>query len=152
VILRILTVFLLTLALNAEPARSDVQIEAQIKTKLAKSVIGKDGFAVRVKDGVAYWTGSTTIPQHKGGATRMAKAAGAKRVVNDIHVIGAKGPGKSVAKAAPEIAPAPVAVTVKPSKTAEAPKPQIIPAVPGVANPAAAASPKRATVQWVPAR
>ncbi len=65
---------------------SDAEIEATIKAKLLKSKIGKDGFQVHVKDGVATWTGSTSIMQHKGAATRMAKTAGASRVVNNIKV------------------------------------------------------------------
>src|SRR5271155_3686216 len=65
---------------------SDAEIEATIKAKLLKSKIGKEGFQVHVKDGVATWTGSTTIMQHKGAATRMAKTAGALQVVNNIKV------------------------------------------------------------------
>jgi osmotically-inducible protein OsmY len=65
---------------------SDAEIEATIKAKLLKSKIGKEGFQVRVKEGVATWTGSTSIMQHKGAATRMAKTAGALRVVNNIKV------------------------------------------------------------------
>ncbi len=65
---------------------SDAEIEATIKAKLAKSKIGKDGFQVHIKDGVATWTGTTAIMQHKGAATRMAKTAGAIRVVNNIKV------------------------------------------------------------------
>lgn len=132
---RILAVFALAMALGAaEPPRSDIQIEALIRTKLAKSLIGKDGFTFRVKDGVVYWEGSTTIPQHKGGATRMAKSSGAKRVVNQIRVAGAKTPA------------------VGQSKAASAPKPVASGGIPEVSNPASTASPKRATVQWVPAR
>ena len=67
-------------------APQDVQIESNIRTRLAKSVIGKDGFTVRVQGGVAYWDGSTNVVQHKGAATRMAKTAGAKKVVNNIKV------------------------------------------------------------------
>ncbi len=66
--------------------RSDVEIEAAIKTKLAKSKIGKDGFQVHVKNGIATWQGSTAVMQHKGAATRMAKTAGAVQVVNNIKV------------------------------------------------------------------
>ena len=65
---------------------SDAEIEATIKAKLAKSKIGKDGFQVHVKDRVATWTGSTTVMQHKGAATRMAKAAGAIQVINNIKI------------------------------------------------------------------
>ena len=65
---------------------SDAEIEATIKAKLAKSKIGKDGFQVHVKDRVATWTGITSVMQHKGAATRMAKTAGATRVVNNIKI------------------------------------------------------------------
>jgi len=41
---------------------------------------------VRVQGGVAYWDGTTNVVQHKGAATRMAKSAGAKKVVNNIKV------------------------------------------------------------------
>jgi len=67
-------------------ALQDVQLEAAIRTRLAKSVIGKDGLSVRVQGGVAYWDGTTNVVQHKGAATRMAKSAGAKKVVNNIKV------------------------------------------------------------------
>ena len=73
-------------AIQAKNAEQDKQIEAAIKAKLAKSKIGKDGFAVRVQGGVAYWTGSTSVLQHKGAATRMAKTSGARLVVNNIQV------------------------------------------------------------------
>jgi osmotically-inducible protein OsmY len=65
---------------------SDAEIEATIKTKLAKSKIGKDGIQVHVKNGIATWTGATSVMQHKGAATRMAKTAGAIQVVNNIKV------------------------------------------------------------------
>ena len=67
-------------------AQEDKQIEATIRAKLAKSKVGKDGFTVRVQGGIAYWEGSTDVVQHKGTATRMAKTAGAKSVVNNIKV------------------------------------------------------------------
>ena len=67
-------------------AQQDKQTEAVIRTKLAKSKIGKDGFTVRVQGGVAYWEGSTNVVQHKGAATRMAKTAGVNKVVNNIKV------------------------------------------------------------------
>jgi len=65
---------------------SDEEIEATIKGKLAKSKIGKDGLQVHVKNGIATWTGSTNVMQHKGAATRMAKTAGAIQVVNNIKI------------------------------------------------------------------
>lgn len=75
----------------AQPAQSasaqdDKALEAAIRAKLAKSKIGKDGFTVRVQGGVAYWEGSTSVVQHKGSATRMAKTAGARKVINNIKV------------------------------------------------------------------
>jgi hypothetical protein len=73
---------------HSEGKFSDAEIEATIKAKLAKSKIGKEGFQVHVKDRVATWTGTTTVMQHKGAATRMAKAAGALTVVNNIKVSG----------------------------------------------------------------
>jgi hypothetical protein len=76
---------------HSEGKFSDAEIEATIKAKLAKSKIGKDGFQVHVKDRVATWTGSTTVMQHKGAATRMAKAAGAIQVLNNIKVSGDAG-------------------------------------------------------------
>jgi hypothetical protein len=53
---------------------------------LSRSKIGKDGFTVRVQGGIAYWDGSTNVVQHTGSATRMAKTAGTKAVVNNIQV------------------------------------------------------------------
>jgi len=67
-------------------AQEDKQIEAAIRAKLEKSKIGKDGFKVHVQGGVATWEGTTNVLQHKGAATRMAKTAGAKAVVNHIKV------------------------------------------------------------------
>ena len=70
---------------NAQ-SQQDKDIEAKIRAKLAKSKLQKDGLTVRVQGGVAYWEGNTGVVQHKGTATRMAKTAGAKAVVNNIKV------------------------------------------------------------------
>jgi hypothetical protein len=67
-------------------AQEDRVIEAAIKARLEKSKIGKDGFKVRVQGGVATWEGATEVLQHKGAATRMAKSAGARAVINNIKV------------------------------------------------------------------
>ena len=67
-------------------APSDAQIEATIRTKLAKSKIGKDGFRFHVQHGVVTWDGATNVIQHKGSATRMARSAGAVQVVNNIQI------------------------------------------------------------------
>ena len=45
---------------------------------------------------MATWTGSTTVMQHKGAATRMAKAAGAIQVVNNIKVSGDGGCAREI--------------------------------------------------------
>lgn len=74
------------IAAQGTTAQQDKEMEAVIRAKLAKSKIGKDGLSVRVQGGVAFWEGSTNVVQHKGAATRMAKTAGAKRVVNNIKV------------------------------------------------------------------
>jgi hypothetical protein len=71
---------------HAQGKFSDAEIEATIKMKLAKSKIGKDGFQVHVKGGIATWTGTTNVMQHKGAATRMARTAGAADVVNNIKI------------------------------------------------------------------
>jgi hypothetical protein len=77
-------------------APTDAQIEATIRTKLAKSKIGRDGFRFKVARGVVTWEGTTSVVQHKGSATRMAKAAGATQVVNNIQV-SADGKAKAAA-------------------------------------------------------
>jgi hypothetical protein len=79
---------------------SDAQLETTIRTKLAKSKIGKDGFKFKVAHGVVTWEGSTLIPQHKGAATRMARTSGAVEVVNHIQVAGGNKPGIPLKRAA----------------------------------------------------
>ncbi|MGA2184409.1 MAG: BON domain-containing protein [Bryobacteraceae bacterium] len=79
---------------SAAPRLSDNEIEQKIRTKLAKSKIGRDGFVPKVHGGVVTWEGRTGVPQHKGAATRMAKAAGAVRVVNNIQVSDGAKPGQ----------------------------------------------------------
>jgi hypothetical protein len=75
-----------TTAAAHAPAVSDAQIDATIRTKLAKSKIGKDGFKYHVQHGVVTWEGTTNVIQHKGSATRMAHAAGATQVQNNIQI------------------------------------------------------------------
>jgi hypothetical protein len=67
-------------------AADDRRIEETIKAKLAKSKIGADHFTVHVQGGIATWEGRTSVIQHKGAATRMAKSAGASAVVNKIQI------------------------------------------------------------------
>jgi len=74
-------------AAKPQPAKSDAQIEAAIKAKLAKSPkLSQEHIQVRVQGGVASFEGKTDVVQHKGTATRMAKAAGAVAVNNHIQV------------------------------------------------------------------
>src|SRR5580658_448757 len=76
-----------TPAKASAPVRlSDVQIEAAIRLKLAKSKIGPDKFHFKVQGGVATIEGKTGVIQHKGAATRMAKTAGAVAVNNHIQI------------------------------------------------------------------
>jgi len=85
--------------------RSDAEIEQTIRTKLAKSKIGKDGFVAKVHGGVVTWEGRTGVPQHKGAATRMAKTSGAIRVVNNIQITDGARPGQPLRRA--QVKPAP---------------------------------------------
>jgi hypothetical protein len=86
-----------TTTVNAPAARTDAQIDALIRTKLAKSKIGKDGFKFHVARGIVTWEGTTDVVQHKGSATRMARTAGAVSVVNNIQVSSA-GRNKAAAQ------------------------------------------------------
>ncbi len=63
---------------------SDRELEQAIQARFARSKIAADKFTVRVQGGVAYLEGRTDVVQRKGTATRLAKAAGAKKVVNKI--------------------------------------------------------------------
>ena len=75
-----------TSAKSAAPARSDAEIEKDIRARLAKSKINQDKFQVHVQGGVATLEGSTDVLQHKGVATRLAKSGGAVAVVNKIQI------------------------------------------------------------------
>jgi osmotically-inducible protein OsmY len=73
-------------ALSLTAAASDADVERDIRGRLAKSKISADGFAVHVKNGTAVLTGKTDVVQHKGVATRLAKAGGATKVENRIEI------------------------------------------------------------------
>ena len=72
-------------AQQAQPKRSDAQIEAAIRAKFAKSK-SANKFTVHVQGGVATIEGKTDVVQHKGVATRMAKTAGALAVNNHVEI------------------------------------------------------------------
>jgi hypothetical protein len=57
-----------------------------LKARLAKSKLAANKFTFRVQNGVVTWNGKTDVIQHKGTATRMAKSAGARSVVNQIEI------------------------------------------------------------------
>jgi len=65
---------------------TDGQILTMIRAKLARSKVGPERFQVSVVNGVATFEGHTTVPQHKGVATRIAHTSGAVAVVNHIQV------------------------------------------------------------------
>ena len=64
----------------------DAVIEAAIRAKFAKSKIDEDKFRVHVQGGVATIDGRTSVIQHKGVATRLAKTGGATAVNNRIQI------------------------------------------------------------------
>ena len=71
----------------AMPNLPDAQIERDIKMRLARSPkISLDKFTVKVQGGIATFEGKCNVIQHKGVATRMAKSAGAKAVINNIQI------------------------------------------------------------------
>ena len=70
----------------AQTVVSDDALQLKIQDKLSKAKAGGGKFQVKVKNGTAYLSGRADVTQHKGAATRMAKAAGAKRVVNNITI------------------------------------------------------------------
>lgn len=67
-------------------AESDTAIERAIRQRFARSKAAAENFQVRVVGGVATIEGQTGVIQRKGAATRMARAAGARQVVNKIVV------------------------------------------------------------------
>ena len=76
---------------QAPPAKaskplSDAEIGRAIRERLGRSKCAADNFAVRVQGGVATLDGRTDVVQRKGAATRIARGAGARRVVNRIQV------------------------------------------------------------------
>jgi hypothetical protein len=69
-----------------KPVLSDSQMEQDIRARLSKSKINSEHFLVSVRNGVATLEGKTSVIQHKGAATRIARTAGAVSVRNNIQV------------------------------------------------------------------
>ena len=83
--MRAIIVFLVTAFVWAA-SLTDPQLEQAIRERFAKSKISTNRFEVIVHDGVATIEGRTSVLQHKGTATRLAKSAGARQVRNKIQV------------------------------------------------------------------
>lgn len=83
---------ILFIHLLAAAAPDDAAIAARLKARLARSKLKSDGLQYRVQNGTVEWTGTVKIPQRKGAATRMAKTAGATKVVNRIAVTASANP------------------------------------------------------------
>jgi len=66
--------------------RTDSQIESDFRMRLNRSKLSGEGIQIHVKSAVATLTGKTGVIQHKGSATRMAKSAGARQVINQIEI------------------------------------------------------------------
>jgi len=71
---------------TASTVESDAVIERAIRERFAKSKAASEHFQVHVVGGVATIEGNTDVIQRKGAATRMARTAGARQVVNKIVV------------------------------------------------------------------
>ena len=83
--LRILASLLVVLSLWGASGE-DALITSRLKSKMARSKLKSDGLHYKVEGGTVEWSGTVKIPQRKGAATRMAKSAGARRVLNRIVV------------------------------------------------------------------
>ena len=70
---------------GSHSAQTDVQLEKAIRERFADSKIDEDKFEVHVQGGRATLTGNTNVLQHKGVATRLARAQGAIEVINNIE-------------------------------------------------------------------
>ncbi len=75
-------------------AKSDADIQADIQKRLAAAPkLKSENISVAVSGGVATFSGTVANSGSKGGVSSLAKAAGAKQVVNNITI-------QKVAKAA----------------------------------------------------
>jgi osmotically-inducible protein OsmY len=67
--------------------KSDADVQSCIESKLANGSKAKDqGFGVSMSNGVATFTGTAKNSDSKSGVNGIAKACGAKQVVNHITV------------------------------------------------------------------
>jgi len=71
---------------GAAAAIPDAALESAIRQRFARSKAASENFQVRVVGGTATIEGRTDVIQRKGAATRMARAAGARQVINKIVI------------------------------------------------------------------
>jgi hypothetical protein len=71
---------------GASSAVSDAALEKAIRERFAKSKLASEKLTVHSQGGVVTIEGRTDVVQHKGTATRMARTAGARLVVNKIQI------------------------------------------------------------------
>jgi hypothetical protein len=71
---------------SATAAISDAALESAIRQRFARSKAASEHFQVHVAGGTATIEGQTDVIQRKGAATRMARAAGARQVINRIVI------------------------------------------------------------------
>jgi len=71
---------------TARNTAPDAELERAIRERFAKSKIAVNKFTVRVQGGVATIEGRTDVIQHKATATRLARNAGAREVINKVQV------------------------------------------------------------------
>ncbi|MBI4876724.1 MAG: BON domain-containing protein [Acidobacteria bacterium] len=67
------------------PKMTDPELEKAIQARFARSKIAVNKFQVHVQGGVATIEGRTGVLQHKATATRLAKLAGARAVLNKVQ-------------------------------------------------------------------
>lgn len=68
-------------------AKSDAEIQTDIQKRLAAAPkLKSENISVAVSGGVATFTGTVSNSGSKGGVSSLAKAAGAKKVINSITV------------------------------------------------------------------
>lgn len=75
------------MAKTASLAKSDSDIQADIQKRLAAAPkLKSENIKVSVSGGVATFTGAVQNAGSKGGVSSLAKAAGARSVVNNISI------------------------------------------------------------------
>lgn len=72
---------------------ADQKLVSRIQAKFARSKLREDRFIVKLDGDQVILEGRTPVPQHKGVATRLARSAGAKNVINRIQIAGRPVPG-----------------------------------------------------------